>query len=176
MATKESLTPGYPRCQRLFMRGSRFRFFSRFRRSWLLRPKICRPAADTEAISPQARKRPLVSRLAPAVLCTEFKYQPSGGTESLARDSQNTHEVSKNTYSPYSLGTGSCTLFKWNKFSAKLYFLNHEGAFAFLLFPLISLRSRGKVWTENGRRFHNLTQKFWKKYFRRSVRLLTEGG
>lgn len=51
---------------------------------------------------------------------------------------------------------------KLNKFSAQLYFLNHKGAFAFFLFPLISLRSRGKVWTENGRRFHNLTQKFWK--------------
>ena len=127
MATKESLTPGYPWCQRLFMRGSRFRFFSRFAaRDFGSRPKICRPATDTEEISPQARKRPLVSRLDTAVLCTEFKCQPSGGTESLARDSQNTHEVSKNTYTSYSLGTGSCALFKLNKFSAQLYFLNHE--------------------------------------------------
>ena len=126
------------------------------------RPKICRPAADTGAISPQTRKRPLVSRLDTAVLCTEFKCQPSRGTESLPPDSQNPHEVSKNTYTPYSLGTGSCALFKLNKFSAQLYFLNHEGAFAFFLFPSISLRSRGKVWTENGRRFLNLTQKFWK--------------
>ena len=84
MATKESLTPGYPWCQRLFMRGSRFRFFSRFAaRDFGSRPKICRPATDTEAISPQTRKKPLVSRLDTAALCTEFKCQPSRGTESL---------------------------------------------------------------------------------------------